>query len=83
MTVSDSVFAPSAVELKDSENAVFYRGSTGTSVSNSYYTSDFGTVNTGAKKVYTVTAQDGIQIDFGAARREYTVSGVAQGSQRR
>ena len=75
ISITDSVFAPSAFEPTQSQNFTRKTSDCAVSIENSYYLNDAPNDSQGLRG-YAVTAGEGVTLDFGSPTAAYDVSGV-------
>ena len=72
LTVTNSLYAPTEVNIDDTDSATFARN--GSAGANCYYTSALGTAQ--GKQAYTISAGDDVTLGLSGTPTEYDVSGI-------
>ena len=78
VTITNSIYAPAALASDETEVnndcATFVRNSSADA--NCYYTRALGSKENQGNQAYTITAGDGVTLDFSGEKTEYSVSGI-------
>ena len=74
LTITDSLYAPTADDNAVTDGATFARNWTMPDNANSYYTSALGTAQ--GKQAYTITAGDDVTLGLSGTPTKYNVSGI-------
>ena len=74
LTITDSLYAPTADDNAVADGATFARNWTMPDNANSYYTRTLGTAQ--GKQAYTITAGDDVTLGLSGTPTEYNVSGI-------
>ena len=79
-TVSNSLFAPAAIEVSTADDSYTYTitRATNATITNCFYTRVLGKAQTGSKQVYTITGDEGITVEMdGTATNTYANIGYS------